>query len=91
MKDRMSDSLYWQAHRRFRKRLIYFCAITKEIIDYAWIVYGICVFWAGPPRAPKCDNEFYFTFWIINLFIVLGLMKLALYGFVALVFLYIGI
>ena len=91
MKDRMSESLYWQTNRRFRKRLTYFIAITKEIVDYIWIVYGIMIFWTGPPRPDKCTNEFYFTFWMINLFIVLGLMKLALYGFVALVFLYIAI
>jgi hypothetical protein len=91
LKDRMSDSLYWQGHRRIKKRIIYAVAITKEVVDYGWIIYGICIFWAGPARPPKCSNEFYFTFWMINIFIILGIMKLCLYIFVALVFLYIAI
>jgi hypothetical protein len=87
----MSDSLYWQAHRRTKKRIIYVLAVTKEILDYSWIIYGIILFWAGPKRPEKCNNEFYFTFWMIDLFIVLGLMKLALYIFVAGIFLYLAI
>ena len=33
LKDRMSDSLYWQGHRRIKKRIIYAVAITKEVVD----------------------------------------------------------
>lgn len=50
MRQRMSDSHYWNARRKVRKIIVNGGIILKETFDLAWIIYGSTLYWSDAAK-----------------------------------------
>jgi len=47
VKERMSDSLWWQEHRRIKKVVLFVGVGCKELAEVIWTIYGWSLFWGA--------------------------------------------
>ena len=77
MRQRMSDSHYWNARRKARKIIVNGGIILKETFDLAWIIYGSTLYWSDAAKGCEKDGSGFMT--VMFLFIVMGLLKIFLF------------
>ena len=46
MRERLQSSLYWRVHRTQRKLLVAAVVGFKEVSEFAWQIYGCCLYFS---------------------------------------------
>lgn len=87
MRQRMSDSHYWNSRRKLKKVLVNGGIIIKEMFDLAWVIYGSTLYWSEAAKGCGKNGSGFMT--VMFLFIFLGLIKIFLFVVVLVVIGYI--
>ena len=74
---RMSNSPYYQHHRRARKIIQNGMVVAKEICEAIWVIYGITLYYSDGANGCSDQNRGFII--IMAMFLLLGVLKLVLF------------
>lgn len=86
MRERLNNSDYWMIHRKAKKIISSTTMIVKELIELAWIIFGMNLYWSD--KADGCSKDNRGPMLIMILFIILGILKIILFTIVVIIVIY---
>jgi len=87
LRKRLQDSMYWQVRTTLRKVISTSISVAKELGDCSWIIYGATLYWSK--NADHCSDVSSSMMFCMLMFILLGLLKILLFGVVGCIVIYI--
>ena len=89
MRERMRESLFWQANNALRRRTIFKVVGVKEAIEISWQIYGATIYFSD--RAYQCKEQNGFFMIFMGIFLIIGCIKVFLLLIAVMILIYIKI
>jgi hypothetical protein len=90
MRERMSDSPYWHsAHRGLKKAIQNGTIVLREIMETAWVIYGLCIY--NNESAAQCEEKNQTYVWGMWALLAVGVVKMVCFGLLVLIGLFVFI
>ena len=70
-------------HRKLRKFIQVFLIVSNEVVQVAWWAYGQVIYYGD--KYETCEEDSPTTMWLMSIFLLMGTLKLVLFGFVLLI------